>query len=436
LRTPPHRWLVGDGFRLTLVLLLLLALACRCVVVGTTPDFDPSTAADPADYQRHALSISRGDGYPESLVAGGGPTASRPPLYTYWLGGVFKLSGERVSTARYAQAVIGTLTVALLGLLAWQIWGRRVALIAVALAAVFPPLIVVGASLLTEPLYLPLELAALAAVIQHRRSRHRYRWVVAGGVLAGLMILTRETGAVLLVAFAAGVWTGTPRLSRRALAPPVLLLVVAALTVLPWTLRNAIVMDSFIPVSTTGSFALSGIYNDAAREARAAFRVPQLDPRYAPIVRRTDLEEAEVARKLRGEVVDYVGDHPTYVPEAGFWNTLRMLHLYDPSYARVNARDNALGRGLANLGLYGFYPVALLAALGAFTRRARECPRFLWLAPLLLASVVFGGSFIRYRAPIDPFLILLAALAVASALDRLGERARRSRRALSEARAA
>lgn len=424
---------MGDGFRLTIVLLLLLALACRVAVVRTTPDFDPSTAADPADYQRHALSIARGDGYPESLVAAGGPTASRPPLYTYWLGGVFKLSGNRVSAARYAQAAIGVLTVALLGLIAWQVWGRLAALIALALAAVFTPLMVVGASLLTEPLYLPLELAALAAVIQHRRSPHRYRWALAGGLLAGLTILTRETGAVLLVALVAAVWTGTPRLSRRALAAPVLLLVAAALTVLPWTLRNAIEMDSFIPVSTTGPFALSGIYNDAAREARAAFRVPQLDPRYAPIVRRTDLEEADIARKLRSEVVDYVREHPAYVPEAGFWNTLRMLHLYDPSYARVNARDNALGRGLADLGLYGFYPVALLAAIGAFTRRAREAPHFVWLAPLLLASVVVGGSFIRYRAPIDPFLVLLAALAVAAGVDRLSERARGPRRALSEA---
>jgi 4-amino-4-deoxy-L-arabinose transferase-like glycosyltransferase len=424
---------VGDGFRLTIVVLLLVALACRFVVVKTTPDFDPSTAADPADYQRHALSIARGDGYPESPVAAGGPTASRPPLYTYWLGGVFKLSGNRVSAARYAQAVIGTLTVALLGLIAWQLWGRRVALIAVALGAVFGPLIVVGTSLLTEPLYLPLELAALAAVIQHRRSGHRYRWVLAGGFLAGLTILTRETGAVLLVPLAVAVWTGTPRLSRSALAPPLVLLVVAGLTVVPWTLRNAIVMDSFIPVSTTGPFALSGIYNDAAREARAAFRPPQHDPEYASLVRRTDLREAELARELRGAVVDYVGEHPSYVPEVAFWNTLRMLHLYDPSYARVNARDNALGRGLANLGLYGFYPVALLAAIGAFTRRARECPRFVWLAPLLLASVVFSGSFIRYRAPIDPFLVLLAALAVAAGLDRLIERTRGPRRALSKA---
>ena len=51
---------------------------------------------------------------------------------------------------------------------------------------VYIPLILVGASVMSEPLFALLLLGALAAAIQHRRSTHRWRWVVVAGVLAGL----------------------------------------------------------------------------------------------------------------------------------------------------------------------------------------------------------------------------------------------------------
>jgi 4-amino-4-deoxy-L-arabinose transferase-like glycosyltransferase len=409
-------------FRVGVSLLLVLALLARCALVAAT-SFDPSNAPDPADYDRHARSIARGDGYPETIYApAGGPTAIRPPLYPYWLGAVYKLTGDQIRDARLGQALLGTLTVALIGLLAWQIWGRRTAIAALAIAAVFPPLLIWGASLLTEPLFLPLELATLAAAIEYRRRGHPRLWLVGTGVLAGLMILTRETGAVLLVPLAMAVWTDRPRFSLRAVAPPIALVAIAALTIAPWTIRNAVAMDSFIPVSTTSGYALSGIYNNAARSDHAKFRPPQEDPMYADLLARTELREPEVARKLGSRAVNYAADHPLYVLEAGFWNTIRMLHIDDLSYARATTRAIGLSSRVGDVGSYGFLVVGVLAVLGAFSRSARRAPSFVWLSPLFLATVVFGGSAIRYRAPIDPFVVLLAALGVVSALTSVAEK--------------
>ena len=55
-------------------------------------------------------------------------------------------------------------------MVAAQLWGRRVALAAMGLAAVYVPLILVGGSVMSEPLFAALLLGALAAAIQHRRS--------------------------------------------------------------------------------------------------------------------------------------------------------------------------------------------------------------------------------------------------------------------------
>ena len=56
----------------------------------------------------------------------------------------------------------------------------------------------------------------------------------------------------------------------------------------------------------------------------------------------------------------------------------------------------------------------MLAIIGAFTHAARRVPRALWTVPLLLwasiAPVTTGTP--RFRAALEPFVILPAALAI------------------------
>ena len=208
---------------------------------------------DALDYDRAAVSIAQGEGWPHSR-APGRETAFRPPAYPVLLAGVYTVAGvtdaeasDRVLAARILGIVISSLIVVLIGVVAAQLWGRRVALAAMALGAVYVPLIAVGGAVMSETLFAALMLGALAAVIQHRRSTHRWRWVLLAGVLGGLTILTRANALVLLLPLGLAVWTTRPRFSPRALAAPAVLVVLALLTVSPWTIRNAVVFDRFIP---------------------------------------------------------------------------------------------------------------------------------------------------------------------------------------------
>ena len=195
------------------------------------------------------------------------------------------------------------LIVGLTGLVALQLWGRRVALLAMAGAAVYIPLILVGAAVMSEPLFAALLLGALAAAIQHRRSTHRWRWVLLAGFLGGLTILTRANALVLLLPLGLAVWTVRPRFSPRALAAPAVLVVLALLTVSPWTIRNAVVFDRFIPVSTQLGSALAGTYNDQARldkENPASWRSIRHLPEYRALYARLgEIPEPVVEDELR-----------------------------------------------------------------------------------------------------------------------------------------
>ena len=277
------------------------------------------------------------------------------------LAGVYKVAGvehgtkhERVVPARILGIVIGTLIVLMTGVVARQLWGRKVSLLAMAGAAVYIPLILVGASVMSEPLFALLLLGALAAAIQHRRSTHRWRWVVLAGVLAGLTCLTRANALVLLLPLGLAVWTVRPRFSVRALAAPALLVVLALLTISPWTIRNAVTFHRFIPVSTQLGSALAGTYNDQARldkqnpaSWRAIMHIPEFSDIYA---RLKQTPEPVVEDELRARSKAYIRKHPGYVLTVAEWTSLRMLDLGGLDWSRHTASTISVTARLGDRG--------------------------------------------------------------------------------------
>ena len=413
-------------------LILLLALLLRVGYMVATPDY--VLVHDALDYDKAAKSIARGDGWPYSRIPGR-ETAFRPPAYPVLLAGVYKVAGvehgtkhDRVVPARILGIVLGTLIVLMTGVVARQLWGRRVSLLAMAGAAVYIPLILVGASVMSEPLFALLLLGALAAAIQHRRSTHRWRGVALAGVLAGLTCLTRANALVLLLPLGLAVWTVRPRFTVRAFAAPALLVVLALLTISPWTIRNAVTFHRFIPVSTQLGSALAGTYNDQARldkenpaSWRAIFHIPEFNDIYARI---DQTPEPVVEDELRARSKAYIRKHPGYVLTVAEWTSLRMLELGGLDWSRHTAATISVTAGWAMAGVICFWVFALLALAGAFTKLARRTPMFVWLIPILLyLSVVFlVVETPRYRTGIDPFIVMLAALALRRALPGAADR--------------
>jgi len=384
--------------------ILFAALAIRIVFVLATPHY--TLVHDALDYQNHAVSIAGGHGFALSY---GRPTAFRPPAYPIFLAAVYAITGPDVQWGRIANAFVGTGIVALIGLIAFQLWGRRVALIALALGAVYIPLILVGQSIMSEPLFVLCLLGAIACVLKSTR----WPWVVAAGVLMGLAILGRANAIILLLPLAAAVWRGW-----RA---PLVLCVAAALTVAPWTIRNYDTFHAFVPVSTQFGSALAGTYNSEAMADKvnpASWRTLKRVDDYRPIFNRIrTTPEPVLEKQLRHASIEFIKAHPGYVLTVAYWTTRRMLDLAGMDWSIHTAATISATRGWAIAGVVCFWVFALLALVGAFTREARAAPLWLWAVPLLMyLSVVFlVVETPRYRTAIDPFIVLLAALCVSRA---------------------
>jgi 4-amino-4-deoxy-L-arabinose transferase-like glycosyltransferase len=357
--------------------------------------------------------------------AGGthGPSAYFPPGFPYFLAAVDLIDGHTtrrgavVQPARLSQAALGTVTVALVGLVAFETFGELVGLIALALAAVYPVLIELSGTLVAENLFTALVLAAVYAALRAGRSDRSYAWIAAAGVLAGLATLTHENGVVLAVPLLAAAWW-----ARRGLAAPVLLIVTGAAAIAPWTIRNEDVLHRFIPVTDETGITLVGTYNRASAaykpvpyKWRIYFRIPG-ERRLTREA--TDLTEPALSSRLQSQALHYIGAHPISPLAVAYHNSRRLLELEGGFAWRASAAAIDLPEGTARIGVISFWVLCLLALAGAFTRAARAAPAWLWIAPVLLwlSVALVNAETPRFREPIDPFLILLGACAIATAL--------------------
>ena len=208
-----------------------------------------------------------------------GPTALFPPAYPYFLAAVDLLDGQpsdlkaAAGPGRVSQAILGTLTVGLIGLVALEAFGGEAALVALVLAAVYPVLIETSAVLLAENLMIALVLAAVYCGLRLRRAAHPYRWIALSGVLTGLAALTHQNALVLLPPLALAAWSSSRTRATRTRGLAVLALA-TALTVAPWTIRNAVELRSFIPISDQAGETVFGTYNPvSAANTRVAVQV-------------------------------------------------------------------------------------------------------------------------------------------------------------------
>ncbi len=393
-----RRWLLG---------LFALALALRVAWVLVV-DRHGLAYNDTSFYHQTAARLADGDGY-QWL---GEPTSRWPPVYPGLLSLAYRVFGSDPLSGELLNAFLSALAVPLLYLCARRMYGRREAIVAGALLAVFPGQIFLTDVLLAETLYTTLLVAVLALCLVLPRDR----WWVAGaiGLTIGVAAETRAEGLLLLILPLAIWWR--PRGREVALLAAGVVLVVGA-----WTARNAVEMDAFVPISTNGSQTLWSGHNDGAYGGPSYVTPSAAAQRAAPSSPRE--QELDDARRLRADALDWAIAHPLgealLVPRKLAW-----LVRGDSAVLFQWVQPGALGEpkaisdtaaiplgNIADLFFYGLLALTLIAALVAWrSRPLTPGERALWIllsASLVLYGFVLYGNY-RYRMPLEPVMILLA----------------------------
>lgn len=120
-----------------------------------------------------------------------------PPLYSIILAGLAAIGLDLIEAARWMNALLFSLTIALAGgFFIWKWKTPSVGILIALLIAFSPSMIAAHAWLLSEPLYYFLGTLSLLAVIEFL-SNHSWKWLVISAAAAALAALDRYAGLAL-----------------------------------------------------------------------------------------------------------------------------------------------------------------------------------------------------------------------------------------------
>jgi 4-amino-4-deoxy-L-arabinose transferase-like glycosyltransferase len=358
------------------------------------------------------------------------PTAFYPPLYPLTLAALWKAFGTSVMLAQVFNAVVGALTIPLVFVLGSNIFGRRVGLAAAATFAVLPNSIAWLPFLLSETLFTFIFMAALCVLVSFCGVEKRTRAVLAFGVLAGLAMLTRGEGIVLLPA-ASLFWLARDGW-RAALQHCIVAAIAVAIVMTPWTARNWIELGSPIPVSSSSGMNLRIGHSPQSNGTWLLLNDP--------------VEGIDGWRSLDRPETEVRGDK-VYTKRALSWavtHPRQELYLARQKVRYLYQSEDDMALGFVPYGGSGVTPAAVEHALRpliascwyvSLAAAILLAPAWLSASPkrlLLMGVLVFWTAFHvaffglpRFHLPLLPLIIIAASGGVASVLADLRQSLRK-----------
>lgn len=243
-----------------LAALLLIVLAGLVLRVDQALDGAPENLPDSAAYERLARGLATEGTFEQAgpdVPAWTQPASNYSPGLPLLVGGLFAAAGtEDPRTARVLLAILGSLAIPVGFLLGRRLSGYTAGMVAAAIIAFYPTLITDSGMILTEGLAGLLLGLAVLTLFWARRKDSLPAWLLPG-FLFGLGAMVRpEFLAVTLVVAVTVAITEARRGSPGGPAGPLVLLAAALVVIAPWTVRNAIELDRFVPLSTGGGQAV------------------------------------------------------------------------------------------------------------------------------------------------------------------------------------
>jgi 4-amino-4-deoxy-L-arabinose transferase-like glycosyltransferase len=360
-----------------------------------------------------AYSIASGKGFSSPFQRDSGPTAWLAPVYPYLLAGIFRVLGIYSLHSFFAALSLNILFSAgacvPIFYAGKRIVGLGVASAAAWLWALFPNAIIIPFEWIWDtPLSALLVATLLWATLELAESRRVRNWCLYG-VLWGFALLTNPAVALLLPALLAWAAYRTRERAAASFARPVLAAGLAFLCCLPWTIRNYVQFHKLVPLRSNFAFELyignNENYDDQHKSRPGAITQDREILRYLHMGETAFMEEEQ--RKAAA----FIASHPRI---EAWLISQRFVDFWTGTSTPVAAFRQADSLWL-RLILLCNDAVPLCAFLGVIVLLITKNT---YAFPVVAIPIVFPLLYyvthtsLRYRHPIDPAVLLLAAIGV------------------------
>lgn len=380
------------------VFVLAMVVRLAALVLIPAPPIDDSAQAA---YLAGAQKLLTGEGFTDPTYP-----VYTPPLYGMFIAFWQSIFGENLGPVKVVQVIVDSVTVILIFFIMREIGNARTGLLAAAVLAVYPFSIYLAISIASEPLVTCL-LAGFVLLAIYAARLQKLRYFAFAGMVLGLATLTRGTTQFMPMFLLVGMLPLAYHI--RSYVRAFLLFVSSFLLVIaPWTIRNYVVLDDFIPVATGGGIV---VLMGSQEEYLTIPGKPDMFEKYPPV---QGNKPSEVDKYWRDAGIANHVHHLENDP-LGFlkFTAVKFLRLW---YATESGHNHQWTLG-GNLPLY------ILACLGLLI--ALRTQRFLVLIPLFVIvyyALLHWASLplFRYMMPAMPYVIGLASFGALELSYQLG----------------
>lgn len=369
-----------------LLMIFLCAFFVRLVVIFSLPL--PIITADAVEYNEIAHSIAEEKGY---ALKDGTLTAIRPPLYPIFLAGIYSLLGTNVKIVQVTQAFLLAWVCIIIYYLGKKIFDSKTAYLASGIAAVYPLLVYPSYDLLSEALLIFLFSLTILFVL---KSRDQHYYSILAGVVLSLSVLTKPTVLFALPFFV--IWIFKNSVSDNRISRISMFLIAFFILFIPWTSRNYLVFQSFVPISNNGGITLfsSHIIPSRGLGFTATDNLPE--------ELNSITNEVTRSRFLSRYTFKYIGDHPLKILKQTVLKAALFFYPLDGYWYcfSFGSRYNVLWSCVFIFSLAGIYFAQ---------RKAPGVQLLLWTILSFIFTIIIFYGMPRFRLPLEPVFILFAA---------------------------
>lgn len=388
---------------------------------------DVGLLSDGIHYSQGARYLADGRGYinPLGVMMSGVEIQDgvHPPGWTTLLAVSALLGKESNLDFRLVAAGVGTLTVIITGLAARAAFNNRTGLIAAGLAAAYANIWLYEHELVSEPLAL-LGVAATLWCTYRFRDKPNVGWAIGMGAVVALSALTRAE----LILMAPLIVLPTALLARDSTwARRIGLLAVSAAAALafigPWFAYNTTRFTEPVPLSAGMGGAMSAgncaTTFDPSSEWFAYYHFG-----CAIYSGKVSEEPSEADVQRRENTMRYISEHKKEFLVAATARVGRAFSFYAPFQQIAFEAERGTPPWVIRFGLFSWWVLLPFAVYGYLVARKRQIPvyPFVGLLFIVVLAVFLTIGAVRYRAPIEIPLVMLAGFGIDTLWRRISER--------------
>ncbi|MDD3726342.1 MAG: glycosyltransferase family 39 protein [Candidatus Ratteibacteria bacterium] len=328
----------------------------------------------------------------------------RPPAFPIFLAGIYATFGHNFLYAKIGLALLSTLSVLIGYLVAKKLFNPFTGILTTIGMAIYPTFIFFTGYLAPETLTLFLILLTifyLTGCIDHSNSIY----TLLAGLSLGCAVMCRTTMALFFCFIL--IWFFLVVKNKQEIWKKFFIIVAGMLIViLPWVVRNYRIHRTIVFHSTDAGQALF-INNNPE-----SFRI---EPSGTAFIYDSSeflhISEVETTKIFKRRAKDFIINHPaTYIKYVG----KRFLNFWRPIPYRISGPGKAYS--YLHQIISGIYtvPVFIFAILGLLYSIKNWRKLFILYALIIYYSgtYILVRAIIRYRMPIEPYLIMFAAYGI------------------------